>query len=389
MIQRDFIDLPKGKVLPIHEGTAPAGPAPRGVMRLLGVPLFYKILIANVGLLLLAAAAGMVLVRRLSPDVSASTAFLWSGLVALAVLALGSLVHAALIRAALSPLVSLERTAHRIDGGDTEARAEDSLLADRDMVRLVRVFNSMLDRLALLRSAERAQSARSLRAQEKERLLTSRELFDEPAQTLAGILLRLRAIIDRSGVAEQEGVGEKLEDIRVEVLGALEHVQDLARRLRPPELDDLGLEAAVDALGRSIEQSSRLRVAVTMRHPLPDLGADVHLAVFRIIQEALRNSAQHSHADNATVTLEVTDHHLGVDINDDGRGFDVATAFADRDGLGLSSMLDRAAHAEGSLSVESRPGHGTRIHLSIPLPGVGKGGAKTRTRVREPRSITG
>ena len=119
--------------------------------RLLRVSLFYKILIANAGILVLGAAAGMVVVLRLSPEISASTAFLGSGMVALTALALGSLVHAYLIGAALSPLRRLEETAHRVEAGDMEARADASLLADREMVRLVRVFNRMLDTLGSLR----------------------------------------------------------------------------------------------------------------------------------------------------------------------------------------------------------------------------------------------
>ena len=121
----------------------------------------------------------MAVVLRLSPELPASTAFLGFGMVALAVLALGSVVHAYLIGAALSPLRRLEETAHRVEAGDMEARADASPLADQEMVRLVRVFNLMLDTLASLRHKERARSARTLKAQEKERFRTSRELYDQ------------------------------------------------------------------------------------------------------------------------------------------------------------------------------------------------------------------
>ena len=83
-------------------------------VRLLRVPLFYKILLANVGLLLLGAALGMVLVRYVSPEISASRAFLISGLVAFAVLTVGSMVHAYVISAALYPLRTLEEAARRV-----------------------------------------------------------------------------------------------------------------------------------------------------------------------------------------------------------------------------------------------------------------------------------
>jgi len=335
--------------------------------RLLRVSLFYKILIANAGLLVLGAAAGMVVALRLSPEMSASTALLASGMVALAVLALASLVHAYLIGAALSPLRRLEETAHRVEAGDMEARADASPLADREMVRLVRVFNLMLDTLASLRRKERARSARTLKAQENERFRTSQELYGELGQTLAGVLVRIRAITDTSGVSDERLMQGRLEEVRTEVLGAAEHLHRVARRLHPPELDDLGLEAAIRALARRVEQTSGLMVDIALARPLPRLEPEVRLAVFRIVQEALGNSAKHARARQVKVTLGVTDDRLEVEIHDDGRGFEDPDPDTDREGLGLSGMLDRAAHAGGTLRVDSHPGEGTRVTLSVPI----------------------
>ena len=334
---------------------------------LLRVSLFYKIFIANAGLLVLGAAAGMVVVLRLSPEISASTAFLGSGMVALAVLALGSLVHAYLIGAALSPLRRLEETAHQVEAGDMEARAEVSPLADREMVRLVRVFNLMLDTLALLRRKERARSARTLKAQENERFRTSRELYDQLGQTLAGVLVRIRAITDTSGVSDGRLMQNRLEEVRSEVLGVAEDLHRVARRLHPPELDDLGLEAAITAHARGVEQASGLMVDVALARPLPRLEPEARLAVFRIIQEALGNAAKHARAKQVKVALAVTDDRLEVEIHDDGRGFEDLDPDTDRQGLGLSGMLDRAAHAGGTLRVDSHPGEGTRVTLSVPI----------------------
>ena len=357
--------------------------------RLLRVSLFYKILISNVGILLLGAAAGMVVVLRLSPEISASTAFLGSGMVALAALALGSLVHAYLIGAALSPLRRLEDTAHRVEAGDMEARADASPLADEEMVRLVRVFNRMLDTLASLRRKERARSARTLKAQEDERLRTSRELNDQLGQTLAGVLVRIRAITDTWGVSGRPPMQGRLEEVRTEVLGVAEHLHRVARRLHPPELDDLGLEAAIMAHARRVEQASGLMVHVALARPLPRLEPEARLAVFRIVQEALGNSAKHARARQVEISLEVTDDRLEVEIHDDGRGFEDPDPDTDREGLGLSGMLDRAAHAGGTLQVDSRPGEGTRVTLSVPIMRGeqslnGRGGRRLTTEAPKP-----
>ncbi len=367
-MQGNPVDSPENGVLSSANEDRHPTPTLRGVaIRLLRVPLFYKILLANAGLLVIGAGSGMVLVRYITAEISASTAFLVSGIVALAVLTVVSTIHAYLIRAALSPVRTLEQAARRVEAGDPSARAEESLLADEEMARIVRVFNAMLDTLAALRRQERARSARTLKAQEMERLRTSRELYDHLAQTLAGVLLKLRVITTGPGSGDAEGPDSPLEEVRTEVLDALERARHVARRLHPPELDDLGLEAAVEAYARTVEETSNLSVGVTVDGPLPVLGAEERLAVFRIVQEALRNSAQHAHATSATVHLATTGDQLRVEIVDDGRGFDAAEAFAHRDGLGLSSMLDRAAHREGSLTVESRPGKGAKVRLTIPL----------------------
>ncbi len=357
--------------------------------RLLRVSLFYKILIANAGLLVLGAAAGMVVVLRLSPEISASTAFLASGMVAFAVLALGSLVHAYLIGAALSPLRRLEETARRVEAGDMEARADASPLADREMVRLVRVFNLMLDTLASLRRKERARSARTLKAQENERFRTSQELYGQLGQTLAGVLVRIRAITDTSGVSDGPLMQGRWEEVRTEVLAATEHLHRVARRLHPPELDDLGLEAAIRAHARRVEQTSALMVDVALAGPLPRLEPEARLAVFRIVQEALGNSAKHARARQVKIALEVADDRLEVEIHDDGRGFADSDPDTDRVGLGLSGMFDRAAHAGGTLRVDSRPGEGTRVTLSVPITRGeparnGRGGRRLTTEAPKP-----
>ena len=107
-------------------------------------------------------------------------------MVALAELALGSLVHTYLIGAALSPLRRLEETAHRVEAGDMDARADTSPLADREMVRLVRVFNLMLDTLASLSRKERARSACTLKALENRRFRTARDVLETIGQTPGG-----------------------------------------------------------------------------------------------------------------------------------------------------------------------------------------------------------
>lgn len=339
---------------------------PLGV-RLLRVRLFYKILVANVGLLLLGAAAGLLLVRSLSPEISMSTAFLRFGLVAMLFLFLGTLVHTYLVRAALSPLRILEQTARQVETGDVDARVEESPLADLEMSRIVRVFNAMLDTLGAHRLQERARSARTLKAQENERFRTSRELYDQLAQTLAGVLVRLRGVADDGNSSAPPQRRAQLEEVRTEVQQALERVRDVARRLHPPELDELGLAAAIKAQARALEESSELDIEVITSRPLPRLGAEPRLAVFRIVQEALQNIQQHADARRCVVGLDIASGRLEVAVRDDGQGFDPEDDTIQRKGLGIAGMFDRAAHAGGRLSIQSRLGQGTTVFLTVPL----------------------
>jgi signal transduction histidine kinase len=336
-------------------------------VRFLRVGLFYKILVSNVGLLLFGAAAGMLVVRTLSPEISMSAAFLRFGLVAVAFLVLGTLIHTYLVRAALSPLRILEQTARRVEAGDVDARAEESPLSDQAMTRVVRVFNSMLDTLGAHRLQERARSARTLEAHENERFKTSRELYDHLAQTLAGVLVRLRGITDAKQEPHVSHTYARLAEVRTEVQEALERARDLARRLHPPELEELGLDAAINADARVLRESSGLEIEVNTSRPLPWLGAEPRLAAFRIVQEALRNIEQHANARGILVGLEIVNGHLEVEIRDDGQGFDPDDDTVRRKGFGIDGMIRRAADSGGALSIQSHLGKGTVVSLTIPI----------------------
>ena len=201
--------------------------------------------------------------------------------------------------------------------------------------------------------------------------------------------MRIRAITDTSGVSDGRLMQSRLEEVRTEVLGAVEHLHRVARRLHPPELDDLGLEAAITAHARGVEQASGLMVDIALAQPLPRLEPEARLAVFRIIQEALGNAAKHARARQVEVALAVADDRLEVEIHDDGQGFEDLDPDTDREGLGLSGMLDRAAHAGGTLRVDSHPGEGTRVTLSVPImrPEAsrnGRGGRRLTTEAPKP-----
>ncbi|MFQ5535982.1 MAG: ATP-binding protein [Gemmatimonadota bacterium] len=326
----------------------------------LRVPLFWKIVLANVFIVAAGVAAGTWVAARVEPG---GDALALVGLATGSGIALATLVlDAVLVRLALSPLRALKETAGRVRAGDLDARVPSSPVTDRDLGALMDVFNQMLDSLSQTRRMQRELARRVLESEERERERIAHELFSGTAQTLAGVLVRLRVAERHLNAAS----GEALEEIRSEVVNALEEVRSVARRLRPPELDELGLRAALEAHARSLAAGKRLEVRFSGE--IPPLPRASTLAVFRIVQEAITNAVLHAAADLIQVRFATEGNFMVAEIEDDGVGFDLGSALAHTgENLGLFGMHERAGYVQGELSLESGPGRGTRVRLLVPL----------------------
>ena len=339
--------------------------APTALRALLRIPLFYKILIANATLVLVGTVfGGWLTAWFVREEPGRSPLELVMGL-ALLGLAATLLVNALILRLALKPLDLLEATAARVQRGDLDCRAPVSAVADRELDRLTRTFNGMLDAAAAYRERLREVAARALGAAEEERKRIARELHDETAQMLAALLIRIRVV---RGARDPQAVDALLEEMRVEVGQALEGIRRFARGLRPPALDELGLVPAIESHVRSLAEISGLHITVDA-DPLGDaLPSEAELALYRIVQEALSNVVRHAHATRASVRIARESDRVVVTVDDDGRGFDRAEVAArEQGGLGLFGMNERAAYIGGGVEVTSRRGAGTRVRAEIPL----------------------
>jgi len=343
-----------------HAGpAAPPGRPTLDVLRRL--PLFWKILLANATVVALGTAAGALVVMGLGgpgPGVVTGAVVL-VGLVALLA---SVLVNAALIRLALSPIENLQDTAEQVLAGRLAARSPASPYADRRFHHLVSAFNNMLDSLSLHRHRQQELARRVLEAEERERGRIAHELFSRTAQTLAGVLVRLR-------VAERQfdnGAGAALQEIRTGIVDALEEIRGVARRLRPPELDELGVQAALEAHARSMTEGTG--VDVVFEGELPGLTRESSLALFRIVQEAINNAVIHGKPDTIRIVFRPDDDHLVAEVHDDGVGFDLEDSLLHTsESLGLFGMHERAGYVQGELSVESGRGLGTVVRVALPL----------------------
>ncbi len=343
----------------------PPRPLPGFVRGLLRVPLFYKILIANAAVVLVGTMFGSMLTAWFVRSYPEASILDVAGPLAAGGILATVLVNAVILKLALQPLDALERTAARVRRGDLEARVPLSPVADRELDRLTRTFNGMLDAAAVYRTRVREVASQALNAAEEERKRISRELHDETAQLLAALLIRIRVV---RGAGDPQAVGALLEDMRREIGQALEGVRRFARGLRPPALDELGLVPAIESHLRSLREISEMELALEADPSVDeDLSAEAGLAVYRIVQESLSNVLRHSGATRASIRLDREGARLVVCVEDDGRGFSVPSVTAAGRGLGLFGMGERAAYLGGRVDVQSEPGAGTRVRAEIPI----------------------
>lgn len=207
-------------------------------------------------------------------------------------------------------------------------------------------------------------SRRLMAVQEEERRKLSRELHDEFSQILAAIMLHLQVARAVAGPAAQPSLQESMN--LLQRAGA--QVRSLALELRPTMLETAGVDATVRWLAGQHEQ--RTGVVTEVIGHLNEVTGDLAVACFRVAQEALTNALKHSGALHVWIELGQSERALELLIRDDGIGFDAVTTLeesAARGHLGLLGMKERVQILGGILQVESKPGCGTRIRVSLPL----------------------
>ncbi len=264
--------------------------------------------------------------------------------------------NAVLLKSSLSPLDRLATSMRRVDPPKRSDRLHDR--GNGDLRHLIESFNAMLDRLEAERTTT---SASALAAQENERQRIARELHDEIGQTLTVALLMLKRAVDR---APEEIRGE-LAEAQKAVRASLDEARDIARRLRPDTLDDLGLQSALTALCSEFARATGIAVTKHIALQSDRLTSEVELVCYRIAQESLTNIARHAGAGKVWLDLHTNAGELILRIADDGVGGVVTK------GAGINGMHERALLVDAILTIASPPGEGTEVRLSIPSAGRG------------------
>jgi len=230
----------------------------------------------------------------------------------------------------------------------------------------------LYERLRGARERLRRLARQNLAAEEEERRRIARELHDETSQSLSGLALQLQALVD---IAEMSGNQDarfiatlkKVQSLTVQVHS---EVSRLIADLRPALLDTLGLVPAVRQHAETRLHPLDIEVSVETRGVEKRLPSEVEASLFRFIQGAIGNIAQHSQAKNATIVLEYQDDEFSMRISDDGQGFDVSEITDIEEsgrGRGLFSMRERIGYLGGTSGIESEIGVGTAVWARIPM----------------------
>ncbi len=336
-----------------------------------------------------------------SPAITLRRNFIILGIIALGaalVLAMG------MSRSIVRPIQLLIQASKRLGQGDLHepiairSRDETGVLADsfelmrqklaaslariqRQNVELEQRVQERTEELELSRKKLAGLYRKNISVQEEERKRIARELHDETSQSLNAILISLDTL---NMVQDQGDVSSThLQKLRKNVVATLQGIHQLIKDLRPPVLDDLGLESAIrwmleGHLGtRGIGYFFETQGACP---PLPSNGgkgavdsATLELTLFRVIQEAVINIVKHADAKHVFVSLVFHESCVEAEIEDDGRGFDVASVYTtleterDTSSFGLLGMKERVALLDGRLTICSRPNEGTHISLIVPF----------------------
>lgn len=339
--------------------------------RLGNIPILIRVLIANGFMIVLGAAVGTTLTKTLV-DLSA---FTLATMFTVAGVALSLILNYIVLRIALQPLSTLTTAVGQIhNNNDAVLNIPSNGDTDPDLASLTHALNTMLSRLAahtatIERNRQKLHtlSSQVISAQEDERNRIARELHDETCQSLIGLMIALDRI-NLVTPAELTELKERVGSARDLTSETLEGLRLLVADLRPSLLHDLGLIPAIRAYASERLEPLGIDVEFDLPSQLPRLPTRLETALFRITQEAINNIIRHAEASNVRIAVR-HDPDLLLQIVDDGVGFQVEreTAASDAEHMGLFSMRERASAVGGQAAIDSTPGVGTTLEITIPL----------------------
>lgn len=229
-------------------------------------------------------------------------------------------------------------------------------------------YKRRISRLQRARVAQEAFSRQLIESQETERKRIAAELHDSLGQNL--LIIKNRALLGLTKRDEQEFTNEQLNEISSTASQAIEEVREIARNLRPYQLDRFGLTKALESIIKRAASSSAINFSSHLAAIDDLLSKEAEINLYRIVQEGLNNILKHSHATEATLLVEREGRAVRLEMKDNGVGFSGETLTgedADGRGFGLAGIAERARIIGAKHSIRSVPGQGTTITLKLML----------------------
>lgn len=281
-------------------------------------------------------------------------------------------------RLAVSDITPLKRAKEAEDRMDVVAAANRELTqeikrrkaVEKALKKSERQANRLLSQSVQFQGQLRHLSHQVLQVQEEERKRISRELHDEILQTLTGVNVHL-ATLKKVATVNPKDLKRKITTTQGLVEKSMDIVHRFARELRPMLLDNLGLIPALHSYMKDVEERTGLRIHFTSftRGKVKELDNDRRTVLYRVAQEAITNVTRHAQASRIEVRLYKGEDIVGLDIQDNGKSFQVKRILsaAKRKRLGLLCMRERVEMVGGTFSIESKPDQGTSIRVEIPF----------------------
>jgi signal transduction histidine kinase len=236
--------------------------------------------------------------------------------------------------------------------------------------------NHSLKEWALVQARKEAEESlrcyarRLIEMEEYLRKKIAAELHDEIARDLTVLGMNISIISSTLANDAPKGLPARIEESARLIEGISRTTRNIMAGLRPPVLDDYGLVSALRWHSELFSVRSSIEVSVQCDEPFPRLSPEVELALFRISQEALMNTAKHAEATVVTIALRCDPGKVRFTVVDDGKGFTPpATSRPQDSGWGMTIMRERAELVGGQYTFESLPGQGTSVTVEIPLEG--------------------
>jgi signal transduction histidine kinase len=333
--------------------------------RLSRISLYQRIITGNAAIIVFGAIVGTLVTRHLAQQ---ATDWWLIMLFAGGGILVSLLINSWIVGAALNPLRDLGSLIKRLQRGAPPINLKNP---DPYTSRMANTLRSLFGQLEERNRELQALSERAINAQEDERRAIAQTLHDDTGQALSMLIIYLDRIDERIP-ARQKELKHQVADARALAASTLAELRRILSGLRPAILDDLGPVPAIRWFARTNLEGAGVQAEVRAPESFPELSPPLTTSLFRIVQEGVSNVIRHANAKSATIDLRVQDGYVHLQIQDDGRGFDpenMSKNALEFQRLGLLGIRERAERLGGRARIDSAPGKGTSLAVTIPLGG--------------------